>query len=131
MIMRGKDPKAALPIIDTLLNADPGNVDAYQWKMSIELNTGDYKGGMKTGDLLIKMDPTKADEEYYTRMVGAAQADSNSAAAIQYAQKGGKAFPKSEKLWSVLYSEYNKAKKTDSALVAIKAAVAANPKFPD
>lgn len=127
-------PEKALPIIDSLLVSNPGDPQMLltKWRLQLRLaasgNRAMYKTAMATGEELVKVDTAQASVDYYTRMIGAAQADSNTAAMLEFANKAMTKFPKEQLFPTVVAQSLLKSGQPQQALVIARKATTADPK---
>jgi tetratricopeptide (TPR) repeat protein len=128
LLVNSGSSKAALPILDSLITTDPGNVEAYQTKLNVQLRDGLYKDAYETAALIVALDSSAATLDYYKRMAGAAQLDSNSTKLLEYLAKGTKKFPKDAGLQMGYFDALNKAGQLQQAVEAAKRAAEADPK---
>jgi len=121
-------PEKALPLIDTLLVQNPGDPEMIRTKWLLQLRAKQYKNALATGAELIKADTAAATVDYFSRQIGAAQADSNAAAVQQLATAAGQRFPNDPSFSLLLAQGYMKAGQLQQALTAAQRAATANPK---
>jgi tetratricopeptide (TPR) repeat protein len=121
-------PEKALPLIDTLLVQNPGDPEMIRTKWLLQLRAKQYKQALATGAELIKADTAAATVDYFSRQIGAAQSDSNTAAVQQLATAAGQRFPNDPSFSLLLAQGYLKAGQLQQALVAARRAADANPK---
>jgi tetratricopeptide (TPR) repeat protein len=122
------NPEKAKALIDRSMTEVPGDVELVRNKWLIELRQSQFKQAMATGEQLVKLDTAAATEDYFQRMIGAAQSDSNNAKIIEYAGKASQKFPKSASYPLLLSQTYRKQSKLPEALQAARAATAIDPK---
>ena len=63
-------------------------------KWLLQLRAKQYKQAIATGAEIVKLDTSFATVDYFNRMIGAAQSDSNPAAVQQLAAQASAKFPK-------------------------------------
>jgi hypothetical protein len=124
-------PDKALPMIDSLLLNNPGDPAMLATKWKLQLAAKQYKAALATGDELIKIDTAAATLDYYQRQIGAAQADSNSAAAQALAAKAAQKFPKDTQLQMLLVQGYRKAGQLQQTYDAARKVNELDPKRAD
>jgi tetratricopeptide (TPR) repeat protein len=130
LLVNSGSPKAALPILDSLINTDPGNVEIQQSKLNLQLLDKNYKEAYGTANLIVALDSSAATLEFFKRMAGAAQLDSNEAKFLEYLSKGTKKFPKDAGLQMGYYDALRKAGQLQQAVEAAKRAAEADAKYP-
>jgi len=127
-------PEKALPIIDTLLAQNPGDVRMLETKWKLQLAAADkgaagmWKQAIATGEELAKADTAKATLEYFQRQIGAAQRDSNVAKVQEFAARAAQKFPKEPSFQLLLAQSYLKAGQLQQALAAARHAAEVDPK---
>jgi tetratricopeptide (TPR) repeat protein len=121
-------PDKALPIIDSLLITNPGDVGMVRTKWLLQLRAKQYKNAIATGDELVKLDTSLATVDFYNRQIGAAQSDSNAKAIQEIASKAGQKFPKDDSFQVILAQSYRKSGQLQQALAAARRATDINPK---
>ncbi|MBL0941068.1 MAG: hypothetical protein IBJ03_19475 [Gemmatimonadaceae bacterium] len=87
------DPKAARPVVDEAVQANPGDTELLRLRWIILLSTKDYKEAHAQGEELVKLDTSFADTTYFIRTTRAYQADSQFQKAAETAAKGLAKFP--------------------------------------
>ena len=127
-------PEKALPIIDTLIAQNPGDVRMLETKWKLQLLAADkgaqgmWKQAISTGEELAKADTSKATLEYFQRQIGAAQKDSDAAKVQEFAARAAQKFPKDASLQLLLAQGYLKSGQLQQALAAARRAAEADPK---
>jgi tetratricopeptide (TPR) repeat protein len=129
LLVNSGSPKAALPIIDSLIVTDPGNIEVQNTKLNLHLLDRNYKEAYSTANLIVSLDSSAATIDYFKRMAGAAQADSNVEKELEYLAKGTKKFPKDASLQMGYMSALRKAGQLQQALEAAKRAAEIDPKY--
>jgi len=123
-------PDRALPIIDSLLIQNPGDPQMLRTKWLLQLRAKQYKQAIATGGEIIKLDTSFATVDYFNRMIGAAQSDSNAAAVQQLAAQAGQKFPKEISYPMLLAQSFFKAGQLQQAVQAAQKANQIDPKAP-
>ena len=123
-------PDKALPIIDSLLVQNPGDPNMLRTKWLLQLRAKRFKDALKTGEEYVKSDTSKADVDYFTRQIGAAQSDTNTAAVQELAARASKKFPKEVSFPLLLSQTAYKAGQLQQALMGAQQAAAIDPKNP-
>jgi tetratricopeptide (TPR) repeat protein len=129
-LARSGAPDKALPIIDSLLKDNPGDPGIMKTKWLLQLRGKQYKQALATGEELVKVDTAFATVDYFSRSIGAAQSDSNTAAVQQLAAKASQKFPKEVSFANLLAQSYYKAGQLQQALQAARRAADIDPKSP-
>jgi len=123
-------PEKAIVLIDKWLADNPADAEMLRNKWLLQLKLGRFKVAMETGEALAKLDTAAATQDYWDRMIGAAQGDSNNAKIIEYAGKASQKFPKVVSYPLLLSQTYRKESKLPEALRAARAATTIDPKDP-
>jgi tetratricopeptide (TPR) repeat protein len=123
-----KQPEKAIAMIDKLLAENPADAEMVRNKWLLQLKLGQFKGAMATGEALAKLDTAAATQDFWDRMIGAAQSDSNTAKVTEYASKASQKFSKVASYPLVLSQAYRKQNKLPEALQAARTATALDPK---
>ncbi len=121
-------PDVALPIINQILQDNPGDPQFLRTRWLLLLSAGKYKDALAAGDEYVKADSAAANADFYTRQIAAASADSQPQLAAQIAARAVQKFPKDASLGMLYAQTLHKAGQTQQALDAAKRAVAADPK---
>ncbi|HEX4683012.1 MAG TPA: hypothetical protein VH277_09900, partial [Gemmatimonadaceae bacterium] len=130
MLANSGAPDKAIPIVDTLIAQNPGDVNMLRTKWLLQLRAKQYKGALATGAEMVKADTTRADLDYFQRSIAAAGLDSNSAMQQQLIgqamQKLGNKTPVEFPL--VAAQSYYKAGQLQQALAMARRASEIDPK---
>lgn len=130
LLVNSGSPERALPVIEQLIAADPGNSEAYLSKLNVQLLMGSYKESFETAELLMRINPDAATLEFFKRMAGASQADSNQAKMLEWLARGTQKFADDAELQLSYASELNKAGQLQQAVEAARRAVQVKPDIP-
>lgn len=87
-------PEKALPMIIGELKEEPNDTSMLRLKMAVEVRLSKFKDAIATGGQLMKADPTAGTLDFYNRLIGMAQSDSNTAAIVELATAAEQKFPK-------------------------------------
>src|SRR5918999_1146958 len=87
------DPERALPVLQPLVEQNPGDIDLMKLLWAVQLRAQQYKGAIQTGEQLAKLDTTIVDSTYFTRMIAAYAADSQPQRAAEYAGRAVRRYP--------------------------------------
>ena len=121
-------PDKAIPIIDSLMKDNPADVGMIRTKWLLQLNAKQYKNAYVTSDEYIKIAPDSATADFYNRMIGVAQTDSNTAKVQEYAAKASQKFPKDVSFLNILAQSFIKSGQFQQALIPARRATEADPK---
>lgn len=109
-------PDKALPIVDSLLKDNPADPQMLKTKWLLQLRAGQFKNAITTGEQLAKVDTSVVTADFYTRMIGAAQSDSNPAKVQELAAKASQKFPNDATYPMLLAQASRKAGQSQQAL---------------
>ncbi|MGH7669903.1 MAG: tetratricopeptide repeat protein [Gemmatimonadaceae bacterium] len=121
------DPSKALPILQNLLKANPGDPNYLQqlWKLQAKLNM--FPQALATGEQMVQSDSSLADTAYFHRQIAMASQDSNWAKIAAYAAQGEQKFPKDAQLAYLRGVALRNLKQFDKAAESFRAALAVDP----
>lgn len=122
------DPAQALPLAEELLKELPGDPELLRDRLLIHLAMKNYKSAFASYDEAAKADTSLTSLDFYNRMIGAAQADSNNAKIVEFAEKAEKKFPTNADFPTLLAQTYRKMGKPQEAMAAARRATAIDPK---
>jgi len=115
-------PDKVIPIIDSLITVNPGDVGMVRAKWLLQLRASQWKNAIATGEELAKLDTTAANADYFNRQVGAAQKDSNTAKVVELASKASQKFPKDDSFLLIQAQAYRRMGQLQQALAAARRA---------
>ncbi len=121
-------PDKALPIIDSLIIDNPADVGMFRTKWLLLLNAKKFKEAYVASDAYIKLAPDSASADFYNRMIGVAQTDSNAAKVQEFAAKASQKFPKEVSFLNILAQSYIKAGQMQQAMGPARRATELDPK---
>jgi len=133
-------PSIALPVIDTLLIANPGDGQLIRQRWLLRLaaasasdsasRSSRFASAVMAGEEMVKADTTLADSVYYARQVAAAMAVSPQRGA-EYAAKGVQKFPKNQDFWWYKANSERRSGQLQAAQLTTGRLLALNPKYPN
>jgi tetratricopeptide (TPR) repeat protein len=134
-------PEVALPIVDTLIAQNPGDVQLQRQKWLLLLNaaasadTGDAKRryfdrAVEAGEMLVRSDTMLADTNYFSRQIAAATQGSQPARAIEMASRAVQRYPTSAEFWFLKGNAERKAGQLQMADESLRRAFTLDPKYP-
>src|SRR3712207_101215 len=100
------DPTRALPVLQPLVEQNPGDIDLMKLLWAVQLRAQQYKQAIQTGEQLAKLDTTVVDSTYYTRMIAAFAADSQPQRAAEYAGRAVQRYPQRDRKSTRLNSSH-------------------------
>jgi tetratricopeptide (TPR) repeat protein len=121
-------PDKALPIVDSLLKDNPADPQMLRTKWLLQLKAGQFKNAIATGEDLAKADTSIVSVDFYNRMIGAAQSDSNPAKVQELTAKASQKFPKEVSFPLLLAQSYIKGGQTQMAEQYARKATVIDPK---
>jgi tetratricopeptide (TPR) repeat protein len=121
-------PDKALPIIDSLLKDNPADAGMLETKWKLQLRAKQYKDAFVTGDLLAKIDTGFVTLDFYNRLIGAAQLDSNVGEQQKLATQASQKFPKDASFPALMALNYRNAGQLQQALASARRATEIDPK---
>jgi tetratricopeptide (TPR) repeat protein len=128
LLVQMNQPKLALPVIKQQLAENPGDAQALRMQWLVLLADHQWKAARQAGAELVKEDSAAANEDYFTRSIAAALADSQPTIAAEVGASAVSKFPKSAALWGLTANAERKAGKLDAAVHSIRQALALDAK---
>ncbi|HEY9227950.1 MAG TPA: hypothetical protein VIP11_14935 [Gemmatimonadaceae bacterium] len=123
-------PEKGIPIVKNIIEREPGDADLVRNLWILEGRASRFKDMLATGEALIKIDTAAATADFYNRMIGAAQSDSNSTKVQELAGKAAQKFPKDASFLRLLAAGYRTAGQLPQSLEAARKATELEPKDP-
>jgi tetratricopeptide (TPR) repeat protein len=135
-------PAVAIPIVDTLLIASPGDPQLLRSKWLLTLAAAASDSGamrlsfldaaVRAGEEMVRGDTTLADSVYYSRQVAAASGlTTNPARAVEFASRAVQKYPNSAEFWALKANAERKAGQLQVAQQSIARALSVDPKYPN
>lgn len=121
----GKAAKA-VPVVEQLVKDNPGDPSFLQLQMRVRLAAKDYKGGIASGEELIKADTAAATADLFSRLTAAALIDSQPQKAAQIAAQGVQKFPTNGELLATYADALTRSGQSQQAIEILNR----NPKAP-
>jgi tetratricopeptide (TPR) repeat protein len=121
-------PDLALPIINEMLQDNPGDPQLLRYKFLLLATAKQYKQALAAGEEWMKADTVGATADFFTRMVAIAAADSQPQLASQIAARGVQKYSNNADLYMLYAQTLRKAGQLQQSLDAAKRAVEINPK---
>lgn len=133
-------PSTALPIIDELLHANPGDPTFLRQKWFLSLQAGQsadsaskpaqFAKAIQVGEEMAKADSTLADSTYYDRQIRAATVASTQKA-VEFASKAVQKWPTNQDFWWYKAGQERKAGQLQAAQMSTARLLTQNPKYPN
>ncbi len=119
----------AIAIVSKIIKDNPGDVamDKLYWQLLYA--TKDFKGMVRIGDELVKLDTSMADTTYYDRTIEAYKTDSAFAKAAETAAHATAKFPRRADYWAQRGQLELKAGKVKEAIASLQHALDIDPKI--
>jgi tetratricopeptide (TPR) repeat protein len=121
----------AKPIIAQAIKDNPGDVRLMKLGFLIYLAAKDLKNGTQIGEEMVKIDTSLADTSFFSKMVGAYDADSAPAKAAESAARGAEKFPTNTTLLSMLGAMQRKSGQQQQAIATLRKILAIDAKAPN
>ncbi|MFN2566909.1 MAG: tetratricopeptide repeat protein [Gemmatimonadaceae bacterium] len=122
------DPAKALPVLQPLVEQNPGDVELMKLLWAIQLRAQQYKAAIQTGEALAKLDTSVVDSTYFTRMIAAYAADSQPQRAAEWAGRAVQRYPQSASAHAVFAQTLRRAGQLQQAAEHYRQAVQLDPK---
>jgi tetratricopeptide (TPR) repeat protein len=122
------DPQKAIPVLQPLVDQNPGDVELMKLLWAIQLRAQDYKAAIRTGESLAKLDTSVVDSTYYTRMIAAFLADSQPQRAAEFAGRAVQRYPQSASAHALFAQTLRRAGQLQQAAEHYAQAVRIDPK---
>ena len=132
-------PDIALPLVDSLLMANPADPQLLKQKWLLSLAaaaaadsasaSARFEQAFMAGEAMVRVDTTLADSTYYSRQLAAAATASPQRGA-EFAARAVQRFPNNAELWAIKAQVERKAGQLQMAEQSIRRAIAIDPKFP-
>ncbi|NUO65590.1 MAG: tetratricopeptide repeat protein [Gemmatimonadaceae bacterium] len=129
-IVVAANPGVALPIIDTAVTQNPGNLQLLRLQWLIHLAAKDYRTAATIGTQMVQMDTSLADTTYYQRTAAAYVSLPDTAGAINVLGQATKKFPTNLDFLASLGQLYAKTGRTAEAIATYRQILTVNPKYP-
>jgi tetratricopeptide (TPR) repeat protein len=127
-VARMGDPAKAIPVIQPLVEQNPGDVELVRLLWNLQLRAQQYKQAIATGEALAKLDTSVVDSTYYTKMIAAFLADSQPQRAAEYAGRAVQRYPQNAASHAVFAQTLRRSGQLQQAAEQYRQAVALDPK---
>ena len=121
-------PEIAKPIIEQAVEQNPGDPALTRLLFLIQLASKDWKGSVKTGEDLVRVDTASADTTFFLRLAVAYDSDSQPQKAAETLARGVAKFPNNAPLWSTYAQMLRNSGQLQQSLTAIDRAISIDPK---
>jgi tetratricopeptide (TPR) repeat protein len=122
------DPAKAIPVIQPLVDQNPGDIELMKLLWAIQLRAQAYKQAIATGEALARLDTSVVDSTFYTRMIAAFLADSQPQRAAEFAGRAVQRYPQSATAHAVFGQTLRRAGQLQQAAEHYRQAVQLDPK---
>jgi tetratricopeptide (TPR) repeat protein len=123
-----REPARALPILQPLVEENPGDVEMIKLLWAVQLRAQQYKGAIATGENLARLDTSVVDTLWFTRMIAAYSADSQPQRAVEIAGRQVQRYPRSAAAHAVFGQTLRRAGQLPQAAQHYEQAVRLDPK---
>ena len=122
------NPERALPVLQPLVEQNPGDVELMKLLWAIELRAQRYKKAVQTGEALARIDTSVVDSTWFTRMIAATMADSQPQRAAEFAGRQVQKYPQNANAHAVFAQTLRRAGQLQQAAEHYAQAVRLDPK---
>jgi tetratricopeptide (TPR) repeat protein len=129
LVSSGK-AKAAVPIIDSLVKANPGDPQYMRTRWLVLRASQDWKAAIAAGQAYVAADPTAADSAYYLRLIADYASDSAFGKAAEAAAQAIAKYPRNAQLYLLKAQNERKAGQLDAAIASLRKGLELDPKAP-
>jgi tetratricopeptide (TPR) repeat protein len=129
LVSSGK-AKQAVPIIDSVVKANPGDPQYMRTRWLVLRAAQDWKQAIAAGQAYVAADPSAADSAYYLRLVADYASDSAYAKAAEAAAQAIAKYPRSAQLYLLKAQNERKAGQLDAAIQSLRKGLELDPKAP-
>jgi len=129
-LVSGGNAKQAVPIIDSLVKANPGDPQYMRTRWLVLRAAQDWKAAIAAGQAYVAADPTAADSAYYLRMIADYGSDSAYGKAAEAAAQAIAKYPRNAQLYLLKAQNERKAGQLDAAIASLRKGLELDPKAP-
>lgn len=129
LVSSGK-AKQAVPIIDSVVKANPGDPQYMRTRWLVLRAAQDWKQAIVAGQAYVAADPTAADSGYYFRLISDYSSDSAFAKAAETAAQAIAKYPRNAQLYLLKAQNERKAGQLDAAIASLRKGLELDPKAP-
>ncbi|MFL5596093.1 MAG: tetratricopeptide repeat protein [Gemmatimonadaceae bacterium] len=129
LVSSGK-AKQAVPIIDSVVKANPGDPQYMRTRWLVLRAAQDWKGAIAAGQAYVAADPSAADSGYYQRLISDYQSDSAYGKAAEAAAQAIAKYPRNAQLYLLKAQNERKAGQLDAAIQSLRKGLELDPKAP-
>ncbi len=122
------DADKALPVLQPLVEQNPGDIELMKLLWAIQLRAQRYKEAVQTGEQLARLDTAVIDTTWFTRMIAAYSADSQPQRAAEVAGRAVQKYPQSANAHAVFAQTLRRAGQLQQAAEHYAQAVRLDPK---
>jgi tetratricopeptide (TPR) repeat protein len=129
LVQSGK-AKDAVPIIDSLVKANPGDPQYMRTRWLVLRAAQDWKAAIAAGRRTSPPTPTAADSAYYLRLIADYGSDSAYGKAAEAAAQAIAKYPRNAQLYLLKAQNERKAGQLDAAIASLRKGLELDPKAP-
>jgi tetratricopeptide (TPR) repeat protein len=120
----------AKPIIERVMQENPGDPDMMRLHFLILLANRDWRDAIQSGERLVQLDTSAADPDFFRQMATAYASDTQPQRAAEMTARGVAKFPNDGQLWSLHSQTLRSAGQVQQSVEAADRALAINPQDP-
>jgi predicted Zn-dependent protease len=129
-LVNGGKANEAVPIIDSLVKANPGDPQYMRTRWLVLRAANRWKDAIAAGQAYVAADPTAADSGYYQRLISDYASDSAYGKAAEAAAQAIAKYPRNAQLYLVKAQNERKAGQLDAAIQSLRKGLELDPKAP-
>lgn len=113
-------PDAAMQVVEEGIKMDPANTDWYDLKSNVCIGKGDLNCAVSSLEELFSIDSTKADTNFYAKILYAAKEKPDTAKYLMWAKRGAAKYDSRADILEELAIAYGWAGQTDSSVATAR-----------
>jgi tetratricopeptide (TPR) repeat protein len=129
-LVTGGKANEAVPIIDSLVKANPGDPQYMRTRWLVLRAANRWKDAIAAGQAYIAADPTAADSSFYQRLIADYASDSAYGKAAEAAAQAIAKYPRNAQLYLLKAQNERKAGQLDAAIQSLRKGLELDPKAP-
>jgi tetratricopeptide (TPR) repeat protein len=129
-LVTGGKANEAVPIIDSLVKANPGDPQYLRTRWLVLRAANRWKEAIDAGQAYVAADPTAADSGYYQRLISDYASDSAYGKAAEAAAQAIAKYPRNAQLYLLKAQNERKAGQLDAAIASLRKGLELDPKAP-
>jgi tetratricopeptide (TPR) repeat protein len=129
-LVTGGKANEAVPIIDSLVKANPGDPQYLRTRWLVLRAANRWKEAIDAGQAYVAADPTAADSGYYQRLISDYASDRAYGKAAEAAAQAIAKYPRNAQLYLLKAQNERKAGQLDAAIASLRKGLELDPKAP-